>query len=357
MRTIKVETIEDDDQLIAESYIGENARQKFNNKCAVCPDCDGVRCRGMMPGVGGAGNGNAFINAVRNIRKIEIIPSYINDSKIIDTGIDFFGLPLAFPVIPAPITGAITNLGGAIGELELARAVVKGASQAGVIGFLGDGATPVKYKLGIRVILENFGMAVPVFKPRFDNRLIMERIEAALKAGAIAVGMDIDAASFMTMEQKSQSTSTKTFEELRELVEFTTVPFILKGVLSPSDAESALKAGVKAIIVSNHGGRVNDNLITPIEALPGIKKAVGKDAFIILDGGVRNGSDVLKALALGANCVMIGRPVMIAAVGGGIQGVRQYLNKIANDLRKNMTFTGVKTIKELIDNRVMLNYV
>ncbi len=357
VRMIKVETREDDDQLISEAFISENARLKFNNKCAVCPDCDGYRCRGMIPGVGGTGNGNAFINAVKNLRKIEIIPRYINEAKIVDTSIDFFGLPLSFPIIPAPITGAITNLGGAIGELELARAVVKGANHAGVIGFLGDGATPIKYKLGIKVILENFGMAVPIFKPRFDNKLIFERIGEALKAGAIAVGMDIDAASFMTMEQKSQNTSTKTISELKELVEFSKVPFVLKGVLSTADAESALKAGVKALIVSNHGGRVNDNLVAPVDALPEIKKAVGNDAFLILDGGIRSGSDVLKGLALGANCVMIGRPVMIAAVGGGVQGVRQYLIKISNDLRKNMTFTGIKSISELINNRAMLKYV
>ncbi len=357
VRRIKVETIEDDDQLISDAEISEIARARFNNKCYVCPDCDGFRCRGMMPGVGGTGTGNAFINAVKRLRKIELVPSYINEAKIIDTSIELFGLPMSLPIVPAPITGAITNLGGAIGELSLARAIVKGANQAGVIGFLGDGATPVKYKLGIRVILENFGMAVPIFKPRYDNRLIMERIEAAVKAGAVAVGMDIDAASFMTMEQKSQNTSTKTYGELKELVEFTKVPFVLKGVLSPADAESALKAGVKALIVSNHGGRVNDNLIAPIDALPEIKNTVGDDAFIILDGGIRSGSDVLKGLALGANCVMIGRPVMIAAVGGGVQGVRQYLNKIANELRKNMTFTGIKAISDLINNRVMLKYV
>ncbi len=357
VRKIEVRTMEDSDQLIPEASLNDKARAKFNGRCFVCPDCDGIRCRGMMPGVGGNGTGNAFINNVRKVRSLEIIPSYINDAKIIDTRIDFFGQTINFPIVPAPITGAITNLGGAIGELDLARAIVKGALHAGVAGFLGDGATPIKYRLGIKVILENFGMAVPIFKPRYDNKLIMERIEAAEEAGALAVGMDIDAASFMTMEQRSQSTSTKTFSELKELVDFTKVPFILKGVLSASDAELAVKAGVRGLIVSNHGGRVNDSLISPIEALPVIKKAVGSSAFIIMDGGIRSGNDVLKGIALGADCIMIGRPVMIAAVGGGVQGVRQYLNKIAGELMKIMTFTGVKNISELRNNGKLLQYV
>ncbi len=354
---IEVRTAEDDDQLIPDNIINERARARFNGRCFVCPDCDGIKCRGMMPGVGGAGTGNAFINAVKRMRRIEIVPNYINDAKIIDTQTELFGRKLAFPILPAPITGAITNMGGAIGELELARAVVKGANQAGVIGVLGDGATPIKYKISIRVILENFGLAIPVFKPRFDNKLIIERIQAAESAGALAVGMDIDAASFMTMEQKSQNTSTKNLTELRELLSCTELPFILKGILSPKDAELALKAGFKGIVVSNHGGRVNDNLISPVDALKDIKKAVGDDAVIIMDGGVRSGGDVLKSIALGADLVMIGRPVMIAAVGGGIQGVRQYFNKIANELRKIMAFVGVRNIKELKNNENMLKYV
>lgn len=356
LRSIKITTIEDDDQLIPENLLFDRARLKFNSKCAVCPDCDGRKCRGMMPGVGGIATGNGFTNAIDGVRQIDIIPSYINNTKYVHAETELFGLPLDFPILPGPITGSITNLGGAISELDLARSIVKGANQAGTIGFVGDGATPSKYRIGIRVILENFGLAIPIFKPRYDNKQIIERIDSARAAGALAVGIDIDAASFLTMEMKSQNTSTKTFEELNELVNSAQIPFILKGVLSPGDAEFAVKAGVKGLIVSNHGGRVSDSLITPIDALKNIKKAVGNEAIVILDGGLRNGGDVIKALALGADMVMIGRPVMIAAVGGGIQGVRQYFTKISSEFKKAMAFVGAGCIKELKGNENILHY-
>lgn len=347
VRTVKIKTAEDDDQVLPEVTVNDRARAKFNGKCSVCPDCNGEKCRGWMPGVGGIATGDGFVNSVKRLRRIELVPSYINKTKIVSTETRIFGIPVSTPVLPGPLTGSITNLGGAISELDLARAVVKGSNQAGTIGFVGDGATPTKYRIGIRVVMENFGLAVPIFKPRYDNKMIMERIQAAKDIGAPAVGVDIDAASFMTMEMKGQNTSTKTFEELRELVEFAEIPFILKGILSPKDAEAALKAGVKGIIVSNHGGRVNDSLLSPIDALQGIRKAVGKDTLIIMDGGVRSGSDVLKSIALGADMVMIGRPVMISAVGGGIQGVRQYLNRISNELKRSMAFIGASSLDEI----------
>lgn len=356
VRAIRIRTREDDDQIIPESVISERAKTRFNGKCFACPDCNGEKCRGMMPGVGGIATGDGFVNSVRRIRSFDIIPAYINATRNVDTTASFFGLPLEFPALPGPLTGSITNLGGAIGELDLARAVVKGANQAGTVGFVGDGATPTKFRIGIRVVMENFGLAVPVFKPRQDNKQIIERIRAAREVGAAAVGMDIDAASFLTMDMKGQNTCTKTREELQELVEAAEeLPFILKGVLSPQDAVQAVQAGVRGLIVSNHGGRVSDALISPIDALPGIKKAVGSDALIILDGGVRSGADAVKALALGADLVMIGRPVMIAAVGGGIQGVRQYFQRIANEIRRSMVFIGADTLDDIRGKRETLN--
>jgi isopentenyl diphosphate isomerase/L-lactate dehydrogenase-like FMN-dependent dehydrogenase/biotin carboxylase len=354
VRAIRVATVEDDDQVIPDDVLQMRALSRFDGKCHVCADCDGRRCKGQLPGVGGIGTGNGFIRAVERIRQIDIIPSYINDAKRVDTGIDFLGQRMEYPFMPAPITGAITNLGGAVTELELARAIVKGANQAGIVGCVGDGATPTKFRVGIRVIHENFGFAIPVFKPRYDNKLIMERFDAARDAGAIAVAVDIDAASFLTMELKGQATATKNFDEVRELAVAAQVPFLLKGILSARDAEAAFRAGVSGVIVSNHGGRVNDSSVSPVDALRPIRKAVGPDKLVIYDGGVRSGGDVLKAIAFGADLVMIGRPVMVAAVGGGIQGVRQYFNRIGSELKRAMTFAGVRNIAEAKGNESLL---
>lgn len=345
VRAIQVKTREEEDQLLPDMPLNDRARARFNGRCFVCPECDGVKCRGMLPGVGGVATGQAFIQAVARFKRYQLQPRYLHAVRQPDTRCSFLGTGMDYPILPGPITGSITNLGGAIGELNLARAIVKGANQAGVLGFVGDGATPTKYKIGIKTVLENFGLAVPIFKPRVDNSSIIERIQAARKAGAVGVGIDIDAASFVTMDLKGQATSPKTLADLKELVAAAEgLPFILKGVLSPYDAEIALKAGIKILIVSNHGGRTNDSLPAPIDCLTEIRGAVGKNASLILDGGVRSGSDVLKALALGADYAMVGRPVMIAAVGGGIQGVRQCIQKLGHELKKAMTITGLSDL-------------
>jgi len=349
IQTVRVKTdyVEDPDTYIPENQILEKAKARFNGKCLVCSDCDGQKCKGWMPGVGSTGNGGGFTRTIAKLREIQIVPTYIHENFTPSTNTNIFGFKLDTPVLPAPITGALTNLGGAITELELARSIVKGANHAGSIGFLGDGATPNKYKISIRVILENFGMAIPIFKPRYNKEMIFERLNEAEDAGAIAAGMDIDAASFLTMEMKGQNTSTKSVEELKEIIACTNLPFVVKGILSTKDAELALKAGAKAIVVSNHGGRISDSIISPVECLEEVSKAVGKDVLIIYDGGIRSGADVFKVIALGADLVMIGRPVMIYAVGGGIQGVRQYIDKITNELKKMMVFTGIKSIEEI----------
>jgi biotin carboxylase/isopentenyl diphosphate isomerase/L-lactate dehydrogenase-like FMN-dependent dehydrogenase len=357
VRAIQVETIEDDDQKLPQLEMDEFAKEQFNGRCFVCEDCNGVRCKGMLPGMGGIGTGLGFIRSVERLRRINLIPNYISPTKDIDTSIELFGMHLDIPVMPAPITGAITNLGGAITELNLARSIVKGANQAGTVGFVGDGATPTKYRIGVRVILENFGMGIPVFKPRFDQELITQRIDAARESGALAVGMDIDAASFKTMEMKKQNTSTKTFEELKELVDYAAeMPFMLKGVLSVQDAKMAIKAGCKALIISNHGGRVSDNLLAPIDALIRIREVIGDEAVLILDGGVRSGGDVAVAIACGADAVMIGRPVTIAAVGGRTQGVRQYFQRIGMELKRMMTLLGISDIQSLKNNKEILYF-
>ena len=100
------------------------------------------------------------------------------------------------------------------------------------------------------------------------------------------------------MKMIGQEVTTKTVDELKELVDATDIPFCVKGVLSAGDALCAIDAGVKYIIVSNHGGRITQNQPSPICVLPEIKKAVGNKAKLILDGGIRSGEDIFKALAI-----------------------------------------------------------
>ena len=141
--------------------------------------------------------------------------------------------------------------------------------------------------------------------------------------------------------------SPKTSSELTELSQTHDLPFVIKGVLSVSDALKAVEAGATHIIVSSHGGRIGDSFPLPMDVLPHIKKAVGDKAIILVDGAIRSGSDVIKAIALGADAVLIGRPVAIHAVGGGYEAVTAYLNTIKGQIQAQMLLLGVSSIKEL----------
>jgi 4-hydroxymandelate oxidase len=169
-------------------------------------------------------------------------------------------------------------------------------------------------------------------------------IRQAEAAGAVAVGVDLDAAGILTMRAAGQLVGPKTVVQLKELVGCTRLPVVLKAIMCVEDALAAREAGAAAIVVSNHGGRVLDHTPGAADVLPGIARAVGADLTVLADGGVRSGGDVLKMLALGARAVLVGRPLAIAAVGAGVDGVRLALDQIRNELKVAMILTGCATL-------------
>ncbi len=326
-----------------------SARDKFKKVCYACKVCDGQNCPTGVPGMGGIGTGASFRENLQALKRYKINTRVIHDITQPDTSTSFFGIPLSFPVMAAPITGTVTNMCGAIDELEYNRAVVKGCINAGTIAFVGDGASPEKYKIGIQAISENEGMGIPIFKPRSDNKEIIKRIKKAEKNNVAAVGIDIDAVVFKTMAMKNQSVGPKSISALKEIISSTHLPFILKGIMTAKDAVLALEAGAHGIIVSNHGGRVLDEMAGSMDVLPEIVKEVKGYIRILIDGGFRTGVDVIKALALGADFILIGRPLAIAAVGKGEHGVSYYLDSIKQELRKAMVLTGTQNASEIQD--------
>jgi len=232
-------------------------------------------------------------------------------------------------------------------ELEYNRAVIKGCLKSGSLAFVGDGATPDKYKIGLKAISEEKGLGIPIFKPRSDNNEIIKRIKAAEESGAIAVGMDIDAVVFKTMTMKNQSVGPKSMNELKELISSTKLPFILKGIMNVRDAVKSVEVGAYSIVVSNHGGRILDEMAGTMDVLEEIVKEVKGQVKIIIDGGFRNGVDVIKALALGAEFILIGRPIAIAVVGMGEEGTAFYLRHIKRELELAMILTGCNTLKDI----------
>ncbi|WP_424862856.1 alpha-hydroxy acid oxidase [Streptomyces sp. MMS24-I29] len=131
-----------------------------------------------------------------------------------------------------------------------------------------------------------------------------------------------------------------TWRNLEELRSATTLPLVIKGVLAPSDAARSAACGADAIVVSNHGGRQLDGAVPSIEALPGVRSAVGDRVQVLLDSGVRRGTDVLKALALGADGVLIGRPLLWGLALGGQQGVQKVLDLLAAEFRDALGLAG-----------------
>ena len=160
----------------------------------------------------------------------------------------------------------------------------------------------------------------------------------------------MDGAGLVTMAMKGQPVGPKTPAELHEVIAATRLPFIVKGVMTVDEAEAAVAAGAAAIVVSNHGGRVLDFTPGAAEVLPAIAARVKGKAIIFADGGVRSGADVLKLLALGADAVLVGRPMVVAAFGGGREGVALVLNQLKNELLQAMLLTGTADVKQVPAN-------
>lgn len=134
---------------------------------------------------------------------------------------------------------------------------------------------------------------------------------------------------------------------------FTKLPVILKGIITREDAMLAIDSGCKGIIVSNHGARQLDSVPATIEALPEIVKAVGSKLVVMVDGGIRNGTDVFKAIALGAQLVFVGRPVIYGLAVNGQSGVESIFDIIKQELDLAMALNGVNTIKDINQDYVV----
>ncbi|MDA1348856.1 MAG: alpha-hydroxy acid oxidase [Chloroflexi bacterium] len=147
-----------------------------------------------------------------------------------------------------------------------------------------------------------------------------------------------------------------TWEKLQWFKSLSSMPLIAKGILTPRDAEKCADRGVDAIVVSNHGARVIDTTLASIEALPAIAEAVGDRVEIYLDSGVRRGTDVLKALALGARAVLVGRPIMWGLAIDGAAGVQTMFEILKGELESVMNFTGVSSIHDIDPSMVTLNW-
>lgn len=331
------------------------AKQKLKGVCGVYKACDGDPsrlCQNQIYGgpmlIGGAGSGASFANNYKDLQAIQLKMQVIGPNFMPDTKTTLFGHHMDMPIYGAPVTG-VNSFGGesVMGEQAFCEATVDGCQEAGTIAFRGDTYTyRSNFSPGIDAIARAGGHGIKIVKPR-AQRDIMKLITLAENAGAIAVGIDVDGCGSYMMHTHDQPVFRKSKEEIYELTQSTSLPFIVKGVMCEEDAIAAVEAGAKAIVVSNHGGRVLDCTPGTATVLPKIVQAVGNQTTVLVDGGVRTGADVLKMLALGAKGALIGRDVIRAAVGGGAEGVRTHMLHLKKTLESAMLMTGCPTLADI----------
>ncbi len=304
-------------------------------------------------------------------RDIRLQPQVLRDLSALDCSTTLFGQRMATPILLAPL--GVQRLSHPEGELATAR----GAGAFGATMVLSSGSN-TSIEDVMAVATHPVWFQLYVFKDRGLTRALVERVQAAgVKALCVTVDSPLDGARNRQQRANVQLPPGVTYphyagirdpasiqtldtvhpfnlmwSDIDWLRSFTKVPMLLKGVMNPADAETGIKAGADGIIVSNHGGRCLDTQPATIEALPRVVQAVGGRVPVIVDGGIRRGTDVVKALALGAVAVQIGRPYVYGLAAGGAAGVTHVLKILRQELLMAMSLLGCPTIAS-IDRSVL----
>ncbi len=331
----------------------KKAKETIGPYCKICPECNGIACRGQIPGPGGKGTGIGFIRNYKDLKKISLNMDTIYEPERCDTSIKLFGRTFEIPVFAGPVGAVQMHYSDLYNDMTYNECVLRGCKEVGTLAFTGDGVKDEVYEGAIKAIQRIDGVGIPTIKP-WKKEEVIKKIHMAEAAGAVAVAMDIDAAGLSILAAQGKPVSPISTEDLKEIVASTKLPLILKGIMTVEGAKKAMKAGASGIVVSNHGGRVLDETPSSISKLGEIVHAVGDQMTILIDGGFRSGLDVFKALALGADAVIIARPYTMAVYGGDVEGVRLYTQKIQQELENAMIMTGCHTIKEITMNKVTI---
>lgn len=322
------------------------ARDCVGPYCKACPVCNGKACKNTMPGPGAKGDGTGFIRNYEKWQELCVNLDTICENLPVDTGLDLFGRHFALPVFAAPVGAMKLHYGDKYDDLAYNDLLVSACADAGIAAFTGDGTNPAVMEAAVAAIAKAKGLGVPTVKP-WDMGTLQTKLDLVRSADPLAVAMDIDAAGLPFLKNLQPPAGSKTVEELREIAQQAGKPFILKGIMTVRGAEKALEAGASAIVVSNHGGRVLDHCPSTAEVLPAIADAVGDKMTILVDGGIRSGMDVFKALALGADAVLIGRPFVTMVYGAGAEGVQVYVDKLKAELSDTMAMCGAHSLKDI----------
>jgi 4-hydroxymandelate oxidase len=297
--------------------------------------------------------------------RIRLRPRVLVDVSHCDTSTSVLGLPVPMPLLVAPTS--MHCLAHPEGECTTAQ----GAGAAGALMIASTDATrpleeiaqagsgPLWFQLymygsqeiarGLVRRAEATGYQAIVLTVDFP---VMGNRERSKRHGVPMPPPPLVEANFVGMAPESLKIVPMTWETVTWLRSLTSLPILLKGILTAEDARLAVEHGVSGIIVSNHGGRQLDGVVTSIEALPEVVDAVAGHCEVYLDGGIRRGTDILKALALGARAVLVGRPILWGLAVDGAAGVQRVLSILHAELERAMKLAGCPTIASI--NRTLV---
>lgn len=335
------------------SEVLEKARTCIGDYCKACYECNGRVCKNQMPGPGAKGIGDVAIRNYDKWKGIRINMDTLVENKAVDTSVQLFNQKFKFPFFAGPVGAVNLHYGDKYNDMSYNNILVSSCAKHGILAFTGDGINPEVIKAATEAIKKENGLGIPTIKP-WNYETILEKLKYAKESNAIAVAMDIDAAGLPFLKNMTPPAGSKSVEELKQIIEACDKPFIVKGIMTAQGALKAKQAGASAIVVSNHGGRVLDQCLSTAEVLKDIVDAVGHDIKIFVDGGIRSGGDVFKALAMGADGVIIARPFVTALYGGEEEGIQTYINKIGQELEETMAMCGAHSLDEITSEMISI---
>lgn len=333
----------------------------------------------------GSGGEKTLEKNTTDFSKYSIVPRFLNDVSNIDPCITLFGKTYPTPIMLSPV--GVLKLADEMGDIAVARAAAKHEIpfiQSTVSSYSMEdvsqetNGSPKWFQLywskqediSFNMVKRAEQLGYEAIVLTVDTVTVGWR-ETDVSHGFSPLGLgysqgnyESDQVFLSTLEANDSESiirgiidnihhPTLNWKDVAKLKERTSLPILLKGILHPEDALKAMEYGVDGIIVSNHGGRQLDGAISSIDALPDIAKVVNGEIPVLFDSGVRRGSDAVKAIGLGADAVLIGRPFVYSLAVGGEAGVHQFLTNFIQDLETTMMLAGVSNLEELRNLKIV----
>ena len=329
------------------------AKDQVGPYCKACPVCNGKACGNSMPGPGSKFPGNGAARNYEKWQEICVNMDTLCPNTEPDVSFEMFGKKFSAPIFVAPLGAIDMHYGPKYKDIEYNSILIKAAYDYGVMALTGDGVNPQIMLSSAEDMSKVEGVGCPIIKP-WNKEAVFEKLDVLNEKNIFSCGMDVDGAGLPFLKAMNPNAGSKSVDEMKEIISYAKMPFIVKGIMTVAGAKKAVEAGAAAIVVSNHGGRVQGACPSTAEVLPEIAEAVKGQTVILVDGGIRSGVDVFRALALGADGVLIGRPILPMIYGGGAEGFKVYMDKIIGELKGTMTMCGAATLKDITRDKVRL---